>query len=244
MNATRYLGHFLAVTFGAPIRCPVLGSKFGAYELLVTLQRKGRTGTVRMINLINDPRDNIYVEPSDVLYIHREPKTYVALGALSSAGGGGTVAGGETTGLNGLFRFGQERLSLNEAIAKAGGLMDSRANPSQVFLYRGERRETLEKMGVDLSKFPPAQKAIPTVYRTDFRDPSSLFFAQKFQMRDKDIIYVANADAIEVTKVLGYVNAWTSTAASAMTNGRAIGDIANGAHVLGGNAAAVVVTGP
>lgn len=214
--------------------------KFGAYELLVTLQRKGRTGTVRLTSLVNYPGENIYVEPGDVIYVHREAKTFVALGALSSIGGGATVAGGDVTGLNGLFRFGQERLSLNEAIAKAGGLSDGRANPSQVFLYRGENRETLERMGVDMRKFPLAQRTIPTVYRANFRDPSSLFFVQKFQMRDKDIIYVANADAVEVSKVLTYVNLWTSTASNAMVDGRTIGDITSGAHILSNGAAVVV----
>ncbi len=216
--------------------------KFAGYELLVTLQRKNRIGTAPLTRLVEDPKENIFVVPGDVIYVHREPRTFVAFGALSSVGGGGTmVVGGETSGLNGLFRFGQERLSLNEAIAKAGGLTDSRANPSQVFLYRGERRETLEKMGVNLSKFPPGQQSIPTVYRANFRDPSAFFMAQKFQMRDKDIIYVANADANEVAKFLGYVNIWTSTASSAMIDGRTIGDITWGAHILSNGGAAVVV---
>jgi hypothetical protein len=35
MNATRYLGHLFAVTFGAPyLRCIVLGDGFGALERL------------------------------------------------------------------------------------------------------------------------------------------------------------------------------------------------------------------
>ena len=167
---------------------------------------------------------------------------FVAFGALASIGGAGIVAGGETTGLNGLFRFGQERLSLNEAIAKAGGLTDLRANPSQVFLYRAEHRETLEKMGVNLSKFAPGQQLIPTVYRANFRDPSSFFFAQRFEMRDKDVIYASNSDANEVVKALAYLTAWTSTASSTFVDARTVGDIAAGAHVLtsGGGAAVVV----
>jgi polysaccharide export outer membrane protein len=59
-------------------------------------------------------------------------------------------------------------------------------------------------------------------------------------MRDKDVIYASNSDATEVLKVLGYVNAWMTTAGNAFIQGRAIGDIASGAHVLS-NASTVVV---
>ena len=88
----------------------------------------------------------------------------------------------------------------------------SSANPGQVFLYRLEFRETLEGARVDLKKFPRDQKLIPTIYRANFRDPSSFFFAQSFPMRHKDIIYVSNADSVEVVKFLDYLRAITSTA--------------------------------
>ncbi len=71
----------------------------------------------------------------------------MALGAVATAG--------QTFGLTGQFAFEQEKLSLNEALAKAGGLIDTRANPSQVFLYRLEFRNVLEKVGMDLRSFRP-----------------------------------------------------------------------------------------
>jgi hypothetical protein len=36
-------------------------------------------------------------------------------------------------------------------------------------------------------------------------DPSSSLFAQRFPMRDKDAIYVGNAEAIEVSKAFVYL---------------------------------------
>jgi polysaccharide export outer membrane protein len=82
-----------------------------------------------------------------------------------------------------------------------------------VFLYRLEYRETLDALKVDLTKFPASQRLVPTVYRANFRDPSSFFFAQGFPMRHKDIIYVTNADSVEVVKFLDYIRAITSTVA-------------------------------
>lgn len=216
------------------------GGRFAGYELLVILQRGGHVASVPFTRLVADAKENIYVAPGDVIYVTRQPKTYVAFGALASIGGG-TVENGQTAAVSTQFQFAQERLNLNEALARAGGLADGRANPQQVFIFRPERRETLERMGVDLKPFAPDQKLIPTVYRANFRDPSSFFFAQRFDMRDKDVIYASNSDATEVLKVLGYVNAWMTTASGAFVQGRTIGDIAGGAHVLS-NASTVVVS--
>lgn len=177
------------------------GAAIPGYEMFITLQRRGHRATVYFPTLINDPRENIYVWPDDMIYVYREPQRFVATGALG--------AGGVTSGVTGSFSFDQEQLSLNEALAKAGGLVDTRANP-QVFLYRMEPRETVERMGVDTSKFPPTINYIPTVYRTNFRDPSAFFAAQRFPMRNKDAIYVANADSIELEKFISHSRSITN----------------------------------
>lgn len=173
---------------------------YPGYELFVTLQRRGVRSTVYFPTLINDPRENIFVMPGDMLYMYREQQKFVAVGALGSSG--------QTSGVTGLYSFEQERLSLNEAIAKAGGLADTRANP-QVLLYRMEHREILERMGVDIRQFA-TEKYIPTIYRANFRDPSSFFFAQRFPMRHKDAIYVANADSIQLERFMAHSRSITS----------------------------------
>ncbi|MBS0237577.1 MAG: polysaccharide export protein [Proteobacteria bacterium] len=218
------------------------GGKLAPYDLEITLQRKNRIGTVRLSSIIDNPSENIYVNAGDVIYVHRRPRTFVAFGALGNATGGTTIGGGDVSGLDGIFQFGQERLALSEAVAKAGGLLDERANPSQIFIYRGERRQTLQKLDVNLSKFPPDQQFIPTVYRVNFRDPSAFFMAQKFQMRDKDLLYVANADSVEVGKALNYMTLWSSSAAGYVGNAASV---LTSAQILGGGgpATALVVGG-
>jgi polysaccharide biosynthesis/export protein len=201
------------------------GIKFPGYDSFVTLQRGKKRATVYFPTLVNKPAENIYVMPGDTIYVYREQQKFVAFGALASVG--------QTQGLTAQFAFEQEKLSLNEAIAKAGGLLDSRANPGQVFLYRVEYRHVLEKMGIDLRPFPPEQKLIPTVYRVNFRDPSSFFVAQAFPVRHKDVIYVANADSVEVVKFLDYARAVTSTISGVASDAVLTKDAIHGRHVLG-----------
>jgi polysaccharide export outer membrane protein len=201
------------------------GIKFPGYDSFVTLQRGRKRATVYFPNLVNIPAENVFVAPGDTIYVYREQQKFVAFGALATVG--------QTQGLTAQFAFDQEKLSLNEGVAKAGGLLDTRANAGQVFLYRMEYREALEKMGVNLKQFAPDMKVIPTVYRANFRDPSSFFVAQAFMMRHKDIIYVANADSVEVVKFLDYVRAISSTASTVAGDSVLIKDAVNGRHVLG-----------
>jgi polysaccharide biosynthesis/export protein len=183
------------------------GPRFPGYETYVALQRQGKQATIYFNHLVSHPDENIFVAPGDTLYVFREPRRFVAFGALGVAVGVG--ASSALTGLSSLFSFDQDRLTLAEGVGKAGGLLDYQANPKQIFLYRLEERDALSCVSVDLSQFPPDQKLIPTVYRANFRDPSSYFFAQQFPMRNKDVIYASNATSVEVVKFINYANTIT-----------------------------------
>jgi polysaccharide export outer membrane protein len=201
------------------------GIKFPGFDVFVTLQRGKKRATVYFPTLVNNPAENIFVAPADMIYVYREQQKFVAFGALATVG--------QTSGLTAQFAFDQEKLSLNEAVAKAGGLLDTRAHPGQVFLYRLEYRDALEKMGVNLKPFPRDQRIVPTVYRANFRDPSSFFVAQAFPMRHKDVIYVSNADSVEVVKFLDYARAVTSTVSGVASDTVLTKDAIKGRHVLG-----------
>ena len=150
------------------------GVKEAAYEMYVTLKRGNTRATVYLPRLLERPEENIFVRPGDIIYLYREPQTFLALGAVGNANQ--TIV----QELTGQFKFDNEHLSLAEGVAKAGGLLDTRANAGQVFLYRLEYREVLERLGLNLTMFPPEQKFIPTVYRANYRDPSMFFAAGQF----------------------------------------------------------------
>jgi polysaccharide export outer membrane protein len=160
----------------------------------VMLERDGRRALSPFGALVYEPANNIYVHPGDIIYVYREPQTYLTFGALGSQQ---------------QIPFGAWRITLAEAVAKAGGVRDAEGDPASVFLYRGETRDVAEAMGVDSSKFQGP--IIPVIYNINFRNPASYFLATTFEMRNKDVIYVSNSVSVEATKFLTYVRLLNAT---------------------------------
>jgi polysaccharide export outer membrane protein len=167
----------------------------------VLLERDGRRAVMPFGALLYEPINNIYVNASDTVYLFREPQTFLAFGAFGSLGGGSTATG--------QISFDAWRLSLAEAVARAGGLNDSLADPASVFLYRGETREVAERLGIDTSGYKGP--IIPVIYNINFRDPAGYYLATKFAMRNKDVLYISNAVSVEVTKFLQYLRVINGT---------------------------------
>ncbi|WP_413709043.1 polysaccharide biosynthesis/export family protein [Rhizobium sp. Rhizsp82] len=170
-------------------------------ETYVTLQRRGKSGSISYDKLQTTPAENIYTAPGDTILVNRERRTYSVYGAA---------------GLNGRFDFEETKLTFGEALGKAGGLLDSRADPGQVFLYRKVSRKEMQNIGVDTSRF--VGNDIPVIFRANMRDPASFFAVQQFAMQDKDIVYISNSDSVELVKFLNVVNSVTSTTAGAVTD--------------------------
>jgi polysaccharide biosynthesis/export protein len=160
----------------------------------VMLERNGRRALSPFGALLYEPANNILVHPNDTIYLYREPQTFLAFGAL---------------GTQQQIPFGMWRISLAEAVAKAGGLSDSIADPASVFLYRGETREVAQAMGIDCSPFHGP--IIPVIYNINFRNPASYFLATTFEMRNKDVIYVSNSVSTEATKFMTYLRTINAT---------------------------------
>ena len=165
------------------------------YSSWVMLERGGRRATVPFENLVMNASNNIYILPGDRIYVYQEQQKFIAFGAYSL----------NTNGTNqGQINFDAWRLNLAEAVAKAGGLADLQANPGAVFLYRQEPREVAQLLGADMEQF--SGPLVPVIFSVSFRDPGGYFLATRFQMRNDDIIFVANAQSVDVAKFLNFVS--------------------------------------
>jgi polysaccharide biosynthesis/export protein len=180
------------------------GPRSQGYDSWVMLQRGGRRATAPFGALVYEPSNNIWVHPDDTIYLYREAQTFLAFGAMAPTGGSFLQTGGQ-----GHFEFGAWRISLAEGVGKAGGLDNALAEPAAVFLYRGETRDVAERLGIDCSRF--SGPIIPVIYNVNFRNPEGYFLATKFQMRNKDVLYVSNATSVEITKALQYFRLTVAT---------------------------------
>lgn len=134
--------------------------------------------------LVSQPHENIRLAPNDVVTALFQPYSFQALGALGTS----AEVNFEGTGL-----------TLAQALARAGGLQDNRADVKGVFIFRFENATAFPIEQVTGANRTPDGK-IPVIYRIDMSDPASLFAAQSFRIEDKDVLYVSNAPTVDLQK--------------------------------------------
>lgn len=170
------------------------GIRTAVAETVVRVTRGGRTARAALSTILENPNENIYIRPGDVVTVEKETRVFVALGA---------------SGANAQVPFDRADLTLAQAIGKAGGLRDERADAEGVFVFRYEAPEVAR--GLDpRSPLPEAGVPVPVVYRLDLRNPSGYFYAQRFAIREDDIVYVSNAPLNELQKVLALFSTVTT----------------------------------
>jgi polysaccharide export outer membrane protein len=178
------------------------GVRVPVHETYINLLRGGRSVTVPMQGILSNPSENIYILPGDVVTAVRQPQTYTAFGATLK---------------NAVISFDQIEITMEEAIAKAGGLLDLQADPDGVFLFRFEPPDLVHEL-VPTRVIPPGTTSVPVVYKISMSNARSYFQARQFPMRNKDILYVSSAPLNEVQKLLVLV----STVTNVITGGAII----------------------
>ena len=175
------------------------GLKDQGQDTWVVLERHGHRAAVPFGAVVYEPGNNIWAWPGDTIYLYKEPQTFLAFGASGQQGQLQFTAGPQSSAW---------RMTLAEGVAAAGGLLDLQADPGSVFLYRREPRELALKLGVDCSKMEGP--TVPIVYSVSFVDPAGYFLATKVQMHNKDVIFAANAQSVDIVKFTTFLNALIS----------------------------------
>lgn len=178
------------------------GVKQPITRVAVQLTRNNVTATMPLDLVIRDPRQNILLKPGDVVTALFQPQSFSVLGA---------------TGKNEEIPFEAQGISLAQALARSGGLNDSRADARSVFIFRFEEKKLVETKDPQLPE--SADGTLPVVYQINLRDPGSLFVAQNFPVQNRDVIYVANSPEAEFNKFLRLV---VSVAVPSATLNRAL----------------------
>ncbi|GLK74852.1 sugar ABC transporter substrate-binding protein [Methylopila jiangsuensis] len=176
------------------------GAKNELFQTRVTLVRGSSQASAIMKTLVDNPADNVFVQPGDRVYLTKDPELFLAFGAVPQPGP---------------IMFDLERISLLEAVGKAGGLMDQRSDPGALFVFRYEPASAARAIRPDYDgRFG---ERVPMVYRVNLRDPAAYFYAKAFVVRDKDVLYVANAKLSELQKFLQILATARNVAQTAQT---------------------------
>ena len=78
------------------------------------------------------------------------------------------------------------RLSIADALTQAGGILDTDANPRQIYVMRGMREKP----------------TTPDVYRLDMTQPDAIMLSTQFQLQPMDVVYVSTAASTTFNRVL------------------------------------------
>ena len=153
------------------------GSAVDPNELEVRLQR-GTEEVTAPLNQINpgDPAD-LPIHPGDRIQFVRVRSSYTVFGASDKVS---------------QIYFEAKDVSLAEAIARAAGPSDYRANPRGVFLCRYETDSD--------------GKLKPVVYQLNMMKTDAYFLAQSFPVHDKDVILFANSSGTMTQKLVNLIS--------------------------------------
>jgi polysaccharide export outer membrane protein len=174
------------------------GAKGRQDDEYVKLTRGSQSEEMRLSRLIEQPKENVQLQPGDQISIYQNPQKFVAMGASNASAE---------------INFASDNLSLSEAIGRAGGMDDRRSDPAGIFVFRYEADDVYR----NLFGLSDGKNADAVVYRLDLHNPTSLLAAQRFPIKNKDVVYFANSPSTELGKFLNLVGLGV-----AVTNGSAV----------------------
>jgi len=166
---------------------------------IVRVTRGGQTDKIWLEDLYANPSLDINLRAGDRIVVERDTRAFVALGA---------------TGTQSRVPFETQTLSAIEALATVGGLSSAVADPTGVFVFRNEPAEIANSV-LGRSDLTGDQRM---VYVLDLTQPTGMFEARDFLVRDGDTVYVTEAPFVQwqrtISAVTGTVGAATSLSSS------------------------------
>lgn len=173
------------------------GPKQPFTKTLVQVSRDQTVVTLPMTTITSDPRQNIVMQPNDVVSLLFQPYSFTALGA---------------SGQSSEVFFEGPDFNLANALGRVNGLDENRADPKGVFVFRFEDPAVLDPASI-AGKPRTADGKVPVIYRVDLRSPANLFLIQRFAMQHKDVVFIPNAPLVDFAKFLGIISSTVFSAA-------------------------------
>ncbi len=165
---------------------------------IIRVTRGTKTEQIWLEDLYSNPTYDIALRTGDKIVVEEDTRSFVALGA---------------TGSQSLVPFESRTISAIEAIATVGGLSTSLADPTGVFVFRNEPAEIANAV-LGRTDLIGDQRF---VYVLDLTQPTGMFEARDFTVRDGDTVYVTEAPYVQWNKTLSAINGSAAAADSLVT---------------------------
>ena len=164
------------------------GAKQPVNKTTLQLTRGNLVQSLSLDTIIRDPRQNVLMQPGDVITALFQPLSFTVLGAASK---------------NDEIFFESQGITLAQAMGRIGGLQDGRADARAVFIFRFEDPKVLS--WPTPPKMLNHEGKVPAIYKIDMNNPANFFVAQSFPISNRDIIYVSDAPASQMTRFISMV---------------------------------------
>lgn len=151
-------------------------------DIEVQVRRGSETFSAPLSAVSTEFTENIRLQRGDqvnLVYVPRRFNTFGALGAVAQA----DLPAGE--------------LTLAGALSRVGGLNDNFANARSVLVFRFERPEVAQALGLTQ---PATPRGVPVVYRLNLEQAAGFFTAGAFVIQPEDLIYAPRSTSAEVRK--------------------------------------------
>lgn len=164
----------------------------------VTLARNGIEIDLSLYEMLKngDMTQNYLMKPGDVLHVaNAENQNIAVMGQVRNPGN---------------IPAGVERLSLTDALARAGGVVESRAEPSGIFVIRGK---------------PVGSEKMATVYQLDISNAVALNMGSYFPLEPQDVVYVTSAPLARWNNVISLLLPTISLPGTVADTSTDVGDL-------------------
>lgn len=167
---------------------------------VIHVTRGSQSGQVWMQDLFDKPNLDIALRGGDRIVVERDQRAFTALGA---------------TGTQRQVSFETQDLSALEALAQVGGLDTGLADPTGVFVFRDEPASIANAV-LGRNDLQSSQRV---AYVLDLTQPTGIFEARDFMIRDDDTIYVTEAPFTQWSKTIAAITGTAGAANSVQSVG-------------------------
>lgn len=147
------------------------GYRGQAKDAVARVERDGGSFEIRLSDLLDLPEEDVRVAPGDRITIISRPQSFSVLGAANRAEE---------------INFPRSNLTLAQAVALAGGSNPTSGDPAAIYVFRMVRLSDGQER--------------PTVYNLNMMKPGAFLLSQRFAMQDRDVLFIGNARANQLTK--------------------------------------------